>query len=202
MKLILSSCDFINENSRKVILDNIEKDLKKCKVLFIPNEKATPEIIKSNKYYLRLKKDGFTNKKNIYIFDETRVDDFKNLDIDLIYVGGGNTFATMEKIKKCGFFDTISNYIKSGVIYIGGSCGAHLVTKDIKHVELLDKNEVGLKDYKGLGFLDGIIIPHYDSDREIIYKNLLKNSKYKIYTLTNDDSIVIVDKKINIINNQ
>ena len=39
MKLILSSCDFINDNSRKVINDNV--DVANSKVLFIPNEKAT-----------------------------------------------------------------------------------------------------------------------------------------------------------------
>ena len=43
MKLILSSCDFINENSKQVILDNLDKKLSECKVLFIPNEKATKE---------------------------------------------------------------------------------------------------------------------------------------------------------------
>ena len=86
MKLILSSCDFINENSKQVILDNVDKKLSECKVLFIPNEKATKEKINSNKYYERLKTDGFENKNNIYIFDESRPNDFRNLDIDLIYV--------------------------------------------------------------------------------------------------------------------
>lgn len=199
MKLILSSCDFINENSKKVILDNVEKDLSKCKVLFIPNEKATPEKIKSDKYYQRLKEDGFTNKKNIYIFDENKAEEFKNLKLDLIYVGGGNTFKTMDKLRKCNFLEVISNYIKNGVTYIGGSCGAHIVTKNIKHVEEFDQNDIELKEYNGLGFLDGIIIPHYDSTREKKYQKIAKESKYKIYTLTNDDSIVIVDNKINII---
>ena len=109
MKLILSSCDFINENSKKVILDNLDKDLSEYKVLFIPNEKATKERINSDKYYNRLKDDGFNRRKNIYVFDESRPDDFKNLDIDLIYVSGGNTFATLDKLRKCGFDKEIIN---------------------------------------------------------------------------------------------
>ena len=40
MKLILSSRDFLNDNSRKVIMDNLPKKIEECKVLFIPNEKA------------------------------------------------------------------------------------------------------------------------------------------------------------------
>ena len=35
MKLVLSSCDFLNENSRKRIAKNIKKPLDKNKVLFI-----------------------------------------------------------------------------------------------------------------------------------------------------------------------
>ena len=95
MKLILSSSDFMNKYSKETITNNLSKKILDCKVLFIPNEKATKEKINSNKYYDRLCDDGFTNKENIYVFDETEADKFRNLDIDLIYISGGNTFATI-----------------------------------------------------------------------------------------------------------
>ena len=180
MKLILSSSDFINERSKKVILDNLDKELSDNKVLFIPNEKATKEKINSNKYYDRLYIDGFINRDNIYIFDETEADRFRNLDIDLIYIGGGNTFATLNKIRKCGFDKDIINYINSGVTYIGGSCGAHIVTKNIEHLLELDDNYVGITDYNALGLFDGIIIPHYNEEdynpklRKQVYEKLIK----------------------------
>ena len=47
MKLILSSCDFRNEKSKRTILDNLSKPIDQCKLLFIPNEKATYEIFTS-----------------------------------------------------------------------------------------------------------------------------------------------------------
>lgn len=40
MKLILSSCDFRNEKSKKTIIDNLSKPIEQCKLLFFPNEKA------------------------------------------------------------------------------------------------------------------------------------------------------------------
>ncbi len=184
MKLILSSCDFINDNSRKVINDNV--DVANSKVLFIPNEKATKELINSDKYYKRLYKDGFT-ENNIYIFDEENANQFINLDIDVIYVGGGNTFATLKKIKDCGFDKYIINYINNGVIYIGGSSGAHIVTKNIEHLLDLDNNYCNLDDYNGLGLLDGIIIPHfnevdYEPEKRIkLYNKLITENKYKVY---------------------
>lgn len=197
MKLILSSCDFINENPKKVILDNLDKDLSDYKVLFIPNEKATKEKINSNKYYDRLKDDGFNKKENIYIFDESRPDEFKNLNIDLIYVSGGNTFATLDKLRKCNFDKEIVNYVKNGVIYIGGSCGAQIVTSDIKHVEAFDENYVNMKNYKGLGLFNGIIFCHYDESRKNNYEKAL-NGKFKVYKLSNDDSIVVNDNSITV----
>ncbi len=197
MKLILSSCDFINENSKKVILDNLDKDLSDYKVLFIPNEKATKEKIYSEKYYDRLKDDGFNKKENIYIFDENKVDCFKNLDIDLIYISGGNTFATLDKLRKCNFDKVIIDYVKNGVIYIGGSCGAQIVTSDIKHVEAFDENYVNMKNYKGLGLFNGIIFCHYDESRKNNYEKAL-NGKFKVYKLSNDDSIVVNDNDITV----
>ena len=197
MKLILSSCDFINENSKQVIIDNLDKELSECKVLFIPNEKATKEKINSNKYYERLKTDGFENKNNIYIFDESRPNDFRNLDIDLIYVSGGNTFATLDKLRKCDFDKEIVNYVNKGVTYIGGSCGAQIVTSNIKHVEAFDENYVNMEDFKGLCLFDGILFCHYDESRKKNYDEAL-NGKYKVYKLTDDDSIVIKDSDIKI----
>lgn len=203
MKLILSSCDFINDNSRKVINDNV--DVANSKVLFIPNEKATKELINSDKYYKRLYKDGFT-ENNIYIFDEENANQFINLDIDVIYVGGGNTFATLKKIKDCGFNKYIINYINNGVIYIGGSCGAHIVTKNIKHLLDLDNNYCNLDDYNGLGLFDGIIIPHFNEvdyepeKRMKLYNKLITENRYKVYTLTNSESIIVNNDIIEIIN--
>ncbi|MBQ4337440.1 MAG: Type 1 glutamine amidotransferase-like domain-containing protein, partial [Lentisphaeria bacterium] len=121
MKLILSSCDFLNPNSRQAIIENLDKDLADHRVLFIPNEKATPADISSGKYLWRLSANGFTNPDNCCIFDEANADAFRGLDIDLIYVGGGNTFATLAKLRKCGFDKEIAAYVNNGVTYIGGS---------------------------------------------------------------------------------
>lgn len=202
MKLILSSCDFLNDNSRKVILENLDKELSEYKILFIPNQKATSEKIHSDKYYNRLKEHGFLRRENIYIFDENDSEKFKNLDIDIIYIGGGNTFATLDKIRKAKFEQAIIEYVNKGVIYIGGSCGAHIVTKNIEHLLELDDNYIGVTNFNALGLLDGIILPHCESQeynpelREEIYNKLLKEQKYNVYKLTNDESLIVTENYI------
>jgi len=202
MKLILSSCDFSNPNSKQVILDSLDKELSECKVLFIPNQKATYERIHSDKYYNRLRENGFIKKENIYIFDENESKSFSDLNIDIIYISGGNTFATLDKIRKANFDAEIKKYINKGVTYIGGSCGAHIVTKNIEHLLTLDDNYINIKNFDALGLFDGVIIPHCEAIeytpelREKIYNKLLTDNKYNVYKLTNDESLIVTENGI------
>lgn len=50
MKLILSSCDFSNDESREVIYQNLPKPIEDCRLLYIPNDRACPEAIASDVY--------------------------------------------------------------------------------------------------------------------------------------------------------
>ena len=189
MKLILSSCDFSNEESREVIYQNLPKPVENCKMLYVPNDRACPEAIASDVYCIRMQEFGF-KKENVIVFDHTRPDDFRNLDLDIIYVGGGNTFGTLDKIRKCNFDKDIIDYVKSGVTYIGGSAGAYIATKNIEHVVKYDDNNVEITDFSGLGLFDGILVCHYTYLRKYDYDELCKISNFKVYFLTDSDSIV------------
>ncbi len=188
MKLILTSTDFLTDNSRNKILSEL-KDVSKCKILYIPNENATIEKIKSNKYYDRLQEYGF-KRENIYVFNYKEPNKFKNLNIDAIYIGGGNTFSMLKILKDTKFDKEIIKYVKNGVTYIGGSAGAHIVTKNIKHVLPFDNNSVGLKDYNGLGLFDGILFCHYTDDRKKYVDDCKKRNKYNVSILRDDETII------------
>ena len=190
MKLILSSCDFRNEKARQTIIDNLDKPIEQCKLLFIPNEKATVQAIQGEMYYLRMQEFGFV-RENVLVFDYWNAEQFLNLDIDVIYISGGNTFKTLQRIRDCGFDKEIINYVKSGVVYIGGSAGAHIVSKNIEHVANFDSVPDGYTNFNGLGLFDGILVCHYTADRKPIYDKLVKIEKYKVYTLSDDQSLVI-----------
>lgn len=190
MHLILTSCDFLNVNSKNCIISNLKTPVEKCKILFIPNENATLEAIQSEKYYSRVKVHGF-QRPNIYIFDYYHPENYTNLNIDAIYISGGNTFRHLDRLKKCGFDKAIINYVNRGVTYIGGSAGTHIATKNIKHVLQFDDNATGITDFDGLGFFDGIIFCHYTDERKKYYEQAISEGKYKAYALTDNDSIVI-----------
>lgn len=192
MHLILTSCDFQNNNSRNDIINNLKTSVEKCRILFIPNEKATLEDMQSELYYNRVQTFGF-QRDNIYVFDYYHPEHYTDLDIDAIYVSGGNTFRTLDRLKKCGFDKEIINYVNNGVTYIGGSAGTHIVTKNVEHVLQFDDNSSGITDFNGLGLFDGIIFCHYSDERKNYYEKSLAEGKYKVYTITDEDSIVIND---------
>lgn len=188
MKLILTSTDFLTDNSRNKILSEL-KDVSKCKILYIPNENATIEKIKSTKYYDRLQEYGF-KRENISVFNYKEPNKFKNLDIDAIYIGGGNTFSMLKILKDTKFDKEIIKYVKNGVTYIGGSAGAHIVTKNIEHVLPFDSNSVELNDYNGLGLFDGILFCHYTDDRKKYVDACKKRNKYNVSILRDDETII------------
>lgn len=190
MKLILSSCDFSHEVSRACISEHLPRPIEECRVLFIPNEKATAEKIQQGKYHLRLQQYGFS-RENIFVFDHTRADEFKRLNLDMIYVSGGNTFLTMEKIRASSFDQELIRYIKSGVIYIGGSAGAHIVTKELRHLSVYDPVPADWKDFSGLDLFHGILLCHFCEERRVHYEQLLNEKFFPVIALTDADSMII-----------
>lgn len=198
MKLILSSCDFRNEKSKKTILNNLSKPVDQCKLLFIPNEKAIYETIHSEKYFLRMQEFGFA-RDHISVFDYYNEQQFINLDLDVIYISGGNTFATLRRIKDCGFDKEIIRYVKSGVLYIGGSAGAHIAAQSVAHITAFDPIPDGMTDFKGLGLFDGILLCHYTEERKTLYDKLKSEGKYKVFALRDEDSLVVVSTNDDVI---
>lgn len=189
MKMILTSTDFLTPNSKKAIMSFIG-DISKCRVLFIPNEKVTIEKLNSPKYYDRLVECGF-NRNNIFVFNYLEPNKYVDLDIDAIYVSGGNTFGTLKMLKDSNFDKELIKYIKDNVIYIGGSAGTHIVTKNIEHVLPFDVDDFNIDNYNGLGLFDGIIFCHYNDDRKKYVDKTLKENKYNVYTLKDDEYIIV-----------
>ena len=192
MKLILSSKDFHNANSAKAIYDGLGMPIDQCRVLYFPNEKATPEKIASDLYYDRLSAFGFT-KENISVFNYYAPKAFFHTEYDAIYISGGNTFGTIKRIRECKADTLIRDLVAGGCVYIGGSAGAHIVTADLRHVAVYDRDTCGLDDLSGLGLYDGILICHFTEDRLAHYNELKVHSPYTVTALTDED-FLIVDK--------
>ena len=190
MKLILSSCDFRNEHSRQVILENLPKPLSECHLLFIPNEKATSDKVTGGKYHARMAELGF-DPALVRVLDYADPAPSVGLDIDVLYISGGNTFSTLDHIRKSGFDREIIRYIQSGVTYIGGSAGAHIVCGDLTHVTRYDAPPAGMTDLRGLGLTDMTLLCHFTPARES-HLDELTTAGRKVVALTDEQSIVMI----------
>ena len=82
------------------------------------------------------------------------------------YISCGNTFGTLKMIKDSNFDIDIIKYINNNVLYIGGSAGTYIVTKNIEHVLPFDIDNYNIDNYNGLGLFNGIIFCHYSDERK------------------------------------
>lgn len=86
--------------------------------------------------------------------------------IDLLFVGGGNTFRLLDTVQRHGFTEPVRRFWRAGGDYYGGSAGAVLACQSIAIAEGLDDNEPGLDDLTGLGLVQGaVILPHFTDEQ-------------------------------------
>ncbi|MPM63284.1 hypothetical protein SDC9_110164 [bioreactor metagenome] len=57
-----------------------------------------------------------------------------------------------------------------------------------------DNNTPGIIDFNGLGLFDGILICHYSDSRKEHLQQLEAEGRYRVYALTNDNSITVDDQ--------
>ncbi len=195
MPLILSSSDFGHPASRAVILEHLLRPIGECRLLFIPNEKATSDKVKSGKYHARMAGYGF-DPELVSVLDYAAPSLCRGLDIDALYIGGGNTFLTLARLRSCGFDRDVADYIRGGgvgrgVTYIGGSAGAHLVCGDISHVARYDEPPVG-DVLCGLGLVDLTLICHFSPERQAHLDELVASGR-AVTPLSDGESLILND---------
>ena len=86
-------------------------------------------------------------------------------DVDVIFMGGGNTQYLLEKIQDSGARPIIKELVDSGVWYLGKSAGAVVAGPDIDpRGFLLETMQTrSLTDTSGLGLTDVYPMPHIDT---------------------------------------
>ncbi len=86
--------------------------------------------------------------------------------VDLLFVGGGNTFRLLDEVRSHGFVDQVRRFWSAGGGYYGGSAGAVLACESIAIAEGHDANDPGLVDLSGLGLLPEVtVLPHFTDDQ-------------------------------------
>lgn len=120
-----------------------------------------------------------------------------------VFVSGGNTFVLRQAMKLSGFDKIFKQLIKrKDFLYAGYSAGICVLAPDLKALRIVDDPndkpyaQIKRTIWKGLGYLDYIILPHYksdhpesaDIDKEVGY---CKKNRIAFKTLRDGEVIII-----------
>jgi len=148
-------------------LKEIDKFFTLKNILYIPIAWPNEDFNSCLKWFTDTINQNKKNKINM-ITDLTKKVELNNYDA--VYIGGGNTFKLLKKIKESKFDKKLIDYFNNKGIIYGGSAGALILGYDIKTSLICvdkDKNEVGLKDTKGLNLIKNYNIQCHFEDNQI-----------------------------------
>lgn len=178
----------------KAFLKNVNK------ILYIPLAWKNDDFESCLKWF----KGMISQHKKVKIEMLTDLSKEVNLqNYDAVYIGGGNTFKLLKKIKDYKFDKKLIEYYNNGGIIYGGSAGAIIIGKDIE-IALIgkdkDANEVKLKDTQGLNLTkDYCIQCHFEDIQIEEHKKFIGKSKKRIIAIPEESSIFIENDKLKVI---
>lgn len=124
----------------------------------------------------------------IRTFEELSEKDYNNYS--MIFIGGGNTYKLLKGIKDSKSFYKLKEYIYNDGILYGSSAGSVICGKDIKVIDIMDSNDVMLKDTSGFNLLDNIsFFVHYTN-----YRSKFSEEENKVLTKKYTDFVVNYSK--------
>lgn len=204
MLLYMSSQKFGNDT--KILKEWIEKN--DNKIAIIPNAldaKGKEKIQKNLKEDIELLEEiGFNvtiiNLKN-YFGNYNKLKE-ELLNYNACCVMGGNVFILRKAMELSGLDIFLKEKMSNdNYLYIGYSAGNCVLSESLDYLDIIDE-PISFYDgsninYKGLGFIDYIVIPHYKSNYhkshlidEVVNKCENENIKYKAIS----DGEVLIEK--------
>ncbi|MBS7052811.1 MAG: Type 1 glutamine amidotransferase-like domain-containing protein [Veillonella sp.] len=137
-------------------------------------------------------------------FDEDYLKD-RFLKTECICISGGNTFYLLQELKKKNLVDVLFKRIKEGLLYIGESAGAIIMSENIEYNQIMDDKSIAseLDDYAGLNVFDHYVLPHIGEYpfEETAQKTLdTYQDKIALVPINNNEAILVNDSGYNIYN--
>jgi len=125
-------------------------------------------------------------------------------ELQAVFISGGNVFVLRQAMKLSGFDSIIRELKNSDVdfLYSGYSAACCVLSEDLKAYQIVDdatdnpyKKQKEIL-WKGLGFIDYVFLPHWDSDHpesESINKEIeyCKKNNLKYKAIRDGDVIII-----------
>ncbi len=167
------------------------------KILYIPWAWQNDDFKSCEKWF----KDCMALHKKVKVNTLTKIELPEDIeDYDAIYIGGGNTFKLLKRIKETKMDKKLVELYKKDKKIYGGSAGALIFGHDIGTALLCsdkDENLVNLKDTSGLN-----IIPNYDIQAHFELNQIEEHQQYILKTgrpiiaIPEDSALRITEKEL------
>jgi len=192
MKLFLTSTGLENkEIARNFEMMFLPKEPKDLSFLVVSIQDSEQDAFYLEKTLSEIKN---TDAVNIDVFKLRNEKFVADKEYDVVFVCGGNTFDYLDRIRKTGLADYLLSFSKKEKsVYVGVSAGSVVAGPDISIAgwgKEGDKNDIGLKDLRGLGLIDFLIYPHYRKELKNELDEFKKTTGYKIIDLQDDQAFV------------
>jgi len=193
MKLFLTSTGLENKDiSRNFEMMFLPKEPKDLSFLVVSIQDSEQDAFYLGKTLSEIKNTGAVDIDVFKLRNEKFV---TNKEYDVVFVCGGNTFDYLDRIRKIGLADYLLSFSKKEEsVYVGVSAGSIVAGPDISIAgwgKEGDKNDIGLKDLRGLGLIDFLIYPHYREDLKEEVDGFRKKTGHKIIELKDDQAFVL-----------
>jgi dipeptidase E len=110
-----------------------------------------------------------------------------------LFVGGGNTYALLQRLRRAGLPDPIRDRVRAGMRYVGSSAGSNVAGPNILTTN--DWNVVGLDVFDALGLVPFNVNPHYlEVDPAMAPGSETREERIAEYHLVRDNPVVGIEE--------
>lgn len=113
--------------------------------------------------------------------------------VDALFVGGGNTYALLKRVREAGLLDAIRVRVRAGMPYVGSSAGSNLAGPTILTTN--DWNVVGLAAFDALGLVPFNVNPHYlETDPAMAPGSETRDDRVREYHVVNANPVFGIEE--------
>lgn len=110
-----------------------------------------------------------------------------------VFVGGGNTYALLERLQQTRLLDAIRDRVRAGRPYVGASAGSNVAGPTILTTN--DWNVVGLGEFGALALVPFNVNPHYlESDPAMAAHSETRDDRIAEYHVVNANAVVGIEE--------
>ncbi len=121
-------------------------------------------------------------------------DGLQRLDeVDAVFVGGGNTFALLQRLRQSGMLVRMAARVRVGMPYLGSSAGTNITGPTILTTN--DWNVSGVSEFGGMSLFPWQINPHYFAAETGLPETACREPRIAEFHLMHETPVLAIEEQ-------